>query len=296
MYPKLVSFKNSLQKRGLQNARLYFAKVDVRSCFDTIPQKLLLTMADRLFSLQEYQIGRHVEMSVMDGVQQLDGAHINPPPTKRYVQHVKAPAPGASFEGLVRDSLSKGKSKTVFVDTTLQRSETRHDLLQLLGEHVEHNLVKFGKKFYRQKTGIPQGSVLSSILCNFFYAELEREELAFALTEDSLLMRLLDDFLLISIDPHVATRFVQVMHRGHPKYGVSVKADKSLANFEVKTEDGARIAQPVSDGRFPYCGVLIDTQTLEVSKNSDRSGRGSKSAPDDCSKNKEKVFCLSGPV
>jgi telomerase reverse transcriptase len=193
---------------------------------------------------------------------------------KRYVQHSKAAGEVASFEKLVRDKFSKSKSNTVFVDTAMQQYETRDNLLQLLREHVERNLVKFGKKFYRQKKGIPQGSILSSILCNFFYAELEREELSFALTEDSLLMRLLDDFLLITLHQGHAEQFIKVMHHGHPKYGVSVKGEKSMANFDVQTGDGHNVAKPVSDSRFPYCGVLIDTTTLEVSKNSDRSGRG----------------------
>jgi telomerase reverse transcriptase len=170
------------------------------------------------------------------------------------------------FNKLVQNRLVGTKANTIFVNTNLQRCETKDDLMQLLQEHIERNVVKIGKRFYRQKTGIPQGSVLSSILCNFFYAQLERDVLGFLLDDDSLLLRLLDDFLLISINEEYARRFVRVMHKGHPEYGVVIKPSKSLANFDVMTEEGTRIAISDSDGKFPYCGVCIDTTTLEVSK------------------------------
>ncbi|KAF1914918.1 hypothetical protein BDU57DRAFT_520139 [Ampelomyces quisqualis] len=56
------------------------------------------------------------------------------------------------------------------------------------------------------------------------------------------------------------------MHRGHAEYGVAVKASKSLANFEVSTDDGHSIPKVGFGTKFPYCGVCIDTETLEVSK------------------------------
>jgi telomerase reverse transcriptase len=148
--------------------------------------------------------------------------------------------------------------------------------MRLLREHVERNLVKIGKKFYRQKNGIPQGSILSSILCNFFYAELEREVLSFARGDGTLLLRLLDDFLLITVHREHADRFIRVMHRGHPDYGVVVKHAKSMANFEAFTDCGRTIPRARTDTSFPYCGISIDTKTLEVSKKSERTARSGK--------------------
>lgn len=271
MLPKLVAFKASLQEQNLGNSPLYFAKVDVQSCFDTIPQSRLLSMISSLMSLQAYQAGKHVEISPLGVLQRLDGQHVNPMPLRRYVAHSGAAADMTSFSQLVQDKLVGSKSNTVFINTNLQRYETKDDLMQLLREHVERNLVKIGKRYYRQKTGIPQGSVLSSILCNFFYAELERDVLSFTLGDDSLLLRLLDDFLLITTNRNHAERFIQVMHRGQADYGVVVKPAKSLVNFDVVTDDGSRIPKSVSNTTFPYCGVCIDTRTLEVSKKTERS-------------------------
>jgi telomerase reverse transcriptase len=276
MLPRLAAFKASLKEQNLHASPLYFAKVDVQTCFDTIPQARLLSMVEGLMSLQVYQTGKHVEISPLGALQRLDGQHVDPPPAKRYVAHSGGTKDMGSFHQLVEDKFVGTKSNTIFVNTNLQQQETKDDLMRLLREHVERNLVKIGKKFYRQKKGIPQGSILSSILCNFFYAELERDVLSFALGSDSLLLRLLDDFLLITVKRQHAELFIKVMHRGHADYGVTVESSKSLANFEVVTDGGHRIPRSASDGKFPYCGISINTETLDVGKKSDQSTRTGK--------------------
>lgn len=234
-------------------------------------------MIESLMSMQEYQTGKHVEISPVGQLQQLNGQYVNPLPFKRYVAHGGAADESVSFDRLVQDKFVGTKANTIFVHAAAQHVETKDDLMQLLREHVERNVVKIGKRFYRQRAGIPQGSVLSTILCNFFYAELERDLLDFAQGSDCLLLRLLDDFCLITTTRAHAERFVHVMHRGQPEYGVEVKASKSLANFDVATEDGSRIARCASEVKFPYCGVLIDMRTLDVNKNRARAAQTSKS-------------------
>ena len=50
----------------------------------------------------------------------------------------------------------------------------RETLYRHLEEHVKHNILQLGWKFYLQEVGIPQGSVLSTLLCSFYYGHLER--------------------------------------------------------------------------------------------------------------------------
>ena len=56
----------------------------------------------------------------------------------------------------------------------------KRDIIALLEEHITENIVKLGNEYYRQMVGIPQGSVLSAILCSFFYGDLERRKFKFA--------------------------------------------------------------------------------------------------------------------
>lgn len=76
----------------------------------------------------------------------------------------------------------------------------REEIMQLLEDHIRCNLVKvsgtakdnvrdslmrrqIGQNYYRQIVGIPQGSVLSSILCSFCYGDMERTSLRFTLED-----------------------------------------------------------------------------------------------------------------
>lgn len=60
-----------------------------------------------------------------------------------------------------------------------RKGTTRAECLAQLRAHVAQNVWQLGRKLYRQKTGIPQGSKISSLLCSLFYADLERAHLGF---------------------------------------------------------------------------------------------------------------------
>lgn len=73
---------------------------------------------------------------------------------------------------------------------------------------------KIGNDYYRQTIGIPQGSILSSLLCSFFYGDLERTHLKFTGDLNSVLLRLIDDYLFITTDLAQARKFLRTMHEG----------------------------------------------------------------------------------
>ncbi|UNI21054.1 RNA-directed DNA polymerase [Purpureocillium takamizusanense] len=265
MYTRLKRFKKLL---GCGQRQLYFAKVDVRAAFDTIPQAAVVNLMSTVPLASQYNIMKHAE--VLPGERTM--AQPDKPATKPMKRWRAVASPSGAFKPFserVEDDLARAKKHTVFVDTVFRKSWNAQTVLQLLTQHVEQNVVKVGKKFYRQKTGIPQGSVLSSFLCNYFYADLEAQHLGFLDTPDCLVMRLIDDFLVITLDKSKAIRFVEVMHRGLPEYGVGVSREKTLVNFDVTLADGA-VAR-VSDGAgFPYCGTRIDCRTLDITKDRSR--------------------------
>ncbi|KAJ5841227.1 Telomere reverse transcriptase [Penicillium rubens] len=269
MHRRLKAYKEQLSK-GLplgsnpwqsKLPQMYFVKLDIKGCFDTIPQKKLLDFITELVSEESYQISNYVEFQ---------------PPSycETRKAHPKIYEPRCACDETAGGAARK--ANTVFVDTMRQKDHDADSLLDLLDEHVRHNLVKIGKTYFRQRNGIPQGSVLSSVLCNFFYAELEREVLGF-INKDSLLLRLVDDFLLITPDAAVAMQFLEVMIRGQPSYGVQVNPAKSMANFSA-TVDGTLLPRLEGTQLFPYCGNLIDTHTLDIHRDRDRILEGGESA------------------
>ena len=270
MYPKLKAFAQKVSGNTPTSRSYYFAKADAKSCFDTIPQRSVVKLIKQIASEEDYRISRHAEIKSSDihgyGVARIG---IDTKPARRFISTARAVTDFQSFDDFMSAGLGTAKKNTIFVNSIVQTLQRKEKTLELLQDHVESNVVRIGKKFFRQKAGIPQGSVLSSLLCNYFYAELERECLGFLEGDQSILLRLIDDFLLITTNKDHAKKFLQVMHDGIEKYGVQVNPAKSLANFEV-TVNGSQVPCLHGEIEFPYCGSSINTETLEITKDRDR--------------------------
>ena len=275
IYPRLQAFRESLPRQSFCDKPLYFAKVDVKACFDTIPQKRLMELARSILSADAYRTTKYARSKLVGHSE--DTPEFGARPSWRFLTKATSDTGNFSFSNEVVDDTAHGRSRTVYVDGVVQRVEQRKAILSLLEEHVESNLIKLDNRFYRQKEGIPQGSIVSSILCSFFYSELERQTLSYINDGQSILLRLIDDFLVISTKRNVAERFMRDMHQGLPEFGVEVKAEKSRANFEVEI-DGKLITQLPGETDFPYCGNAINTVTLDLSKDKERRKQSSMSS------------------
>lgn len=261
IYWRLKKFRESFSSAL---PRLYFAKVDVRAAFDTIPQAAVVKLMNTITSQTSYEIVKHAE--VRPGERSLsDSDMMTTKPIRRWHASALQDNDARPFFARVEDSLASKAKNTVFIDTASRRKWDAEGLLQLMEEHIEQNLVKFGKKLYRQKQGIPQGSVLSSFLCNYFYADLEARKLSFLQSSDCCLLRLIDDFLLITTDRTKAAQFVELMQGGVPDYGVQVSEKKTLVNFDLVLQ-GERITKPDTGTWFPYCGTVINCLDLNIGK------------------------------
>ncbi|KAK7941239.1 uncharacterized protein PG986_013626 [Apiospora aurea] len=274
IYKRVKTFKSKMN----QSAKpLYFAKVDVQAAFDTIPQSAIVGLLDSIPQQRSYRIAKHAEISstIVDGSMDCNKA-AKSKPSRKWLSTALRDRDTSTFLQLIEgQQKTASKRNTVFIDSVVKKQYDTSDLLQLVASHIQQNLVKIGKKYYRQKKGIPQGSVLSSILCNYFYADLEMHVLKFLDSNDCLLLRLIDDFLLITTDRSKAARFVETMHRGVPEYGVQVNPAKTLVNFDLEVN---QTTVSKLDGRgghdgFPYCGTLIHSKTLDITKDRDR-GKG----------------------
>jgi telomerase reverse transcriptase len=241
---------------------LYFVKMDVQSCFDTIPQDGVMHTIQGLLSERRYQIGKHAELKSVEGMRHTSSLER---PLVRFPHIVRPSGTSSGLSGSLLSHLAQKRNRTVFVDLWDSRSWEARSVLKLLQEHIQENVVKIGKRLFRQRRGIPQGSVLSSLLCNLFYGAFENSCLGFLRPGESLLLRLIDDFLLVTTNQDHARRFAQVMVDGNPQYGIAVNPHKSLANFGINV-NGTRIPRLHGSDMFPYCGVSINVHTLEIGK------------------------------
>ncbi|KAL7268429.1 Telomerase reverse transcriptase [Rhizina undulata] len=269
MYLKLKTFQAHLQSHNLQNKKLYFAKVDIRGCFDSIPQDELIKLIDSVLNENQYLITKFSALRPPPGWK--TAVTIGGPrgfelkPIRKFLPEGKSIAAWKPFDQRLENELAVGRRNNIFVDGVVNKVMDKEVLMNLLKQHIRENIVKIGDLFFRQKRGIPQGSILSTILCNFFYADMEKTKLPFTTDEDGVLLRLTDDFLFITLSPEKATQFIEIIHAGNPEYGAFVQVEKSLVNFNVSV-GGRKVERLYGSKNFPYCGNLINTRNLNVSK------------------------------
>ncbi|XP_066299073.1 telomerase reverse transcriptase-like [Branchiostoma lanceolatum] len=231
---------------------LYFVKVDIQHCFDSIPQeKLLKVMTNVLTRRADYLIRRYAKViATRRGVQCTFEKDVSV--LEDFIPNFQDFVLLQNQAGTMYDAIA--------VDQVCQHYTTSASLLSQLKQHVQNNVIQIGGIYYLQITGISQGSRLSTLLCNYFYADMERRYLQ-GMDKDGLLLRLVDDFLLVT--PHLdqATAFLHTMLDGIPEYGCSVHPDKVMTNFPAWYKDVVITCQPTVSW-FPWCGMQFHTRLL----------------------------------
>jgi telomerase reverse transcriptase len=261
LHDRLLRFKKTLPS----HVQLFFARVDIKSCFDSIPQGALLDLTDVLVGHSSYRTGKYVEAKCSDQSTENQVRSV----TKKYVT-VARPVDGYPVVSEASISTVAAKKRhAIFSDLGMGRIWTRQSLLQLLRDHLADSMVKSGKRYMKQVDGIPQGSVLSSLLCSYFYGSFEQNELEFLDPQTCLLLRYIDDFLLVTTDHGHARRFLEVMVNGGGQYGIEVNPQKSLVNFDVAI-NGHKLPRLSNETSFPYCGVRLEVKTLELERDRER--------------------------
>jgi hypothetical protein len=137
---------------------------------------------------------------------------------------------------------------------------------------------------FNQVRGIPQGSVLSPLLCSLYYGNAERNifgseevmELIGIIDEKTLVIRFADDYIVISTDRSCVQHFLQLAHRDLKLFGGGVNLLKTKVNFDCEVvveekegnDDGVSMTLQRVDGvEVPWCGLLINSSTLELTCN-----------------------------
>lgn len=255
LHRQLASFKAHVDQGG--DTQFYFVKVDIKSAFDSIPQRNLLDLVETLFQHEDYAMTKHAAIKML-----AENSSENPSAKYGWLA-----GPTEIAEELVEseDQALLTKKHVIYVDAGKRYSISSIEAKKRLHMHVLNNIIKIGHKYRKSAQGIPQGSILSSFLCNFFYDHFEKTKLSFLRPQSSLLLRVIDDFLLITTDKTDAMQFVTTMRTGDAHYGIVAHPEKSLVNFNT-SPCGVQIPQIFQTTWFPFCGLLINTQNLEVRK------------------------------
>ncbi|XP_051246417.1 telomerase reverse transcriptase [Dicentrarchus labrax] len=244
---------------------LYFVKVDVSGAFESLPHDKLFEVIDQALSpVQDelFTVRRYAKIWA-DSHEGLKKAFV------RQADFLEDNMGSTNMKGFVM-SLQKRRKvhHAILVEQHFCSDLHGREALQFFNQMLTGSVVQFGKKTYRQCRGIPQGSVVSSLLCCLCYGHMENTLFKDIAVKKGCLMRLVDDFLLITPELHEAQTFLKILLAGVPQYGLVVNPQKVVVNFQasesVGSFPGIRVLPPHC--LFPWCGLLLDTHSLDVYK------------------------------
>ncbi|CAN2389591.1 telomerase RNA reverse transcriptase activity [Pristimantis euphronides] len=260
IYKKWKEYVLRLKELDLENGMFYFVMTDVKGAYNTIPHSKLEEVISKVLNpaVEEVYCIRRYAILWMDSRGQIRKSF------KRHVTKLN------DFTSDMKCFVTHFQEcnlvhNTVFVEQSLSLNENSNGLFALLQHMVFKHILRINDKYYMQCCGIPQGSMLSSLLCSLCYGDMENK-LFCGMQENSLFMRLIDDFLMVTPRLEQAKQFLRTLVKGVPEYGCSISLEKTVVNFPIDDiPDNSTIKRLPALSVFSWCGLLLDTQTLEVS-------------------------------
>ena len=263
VHKRLLSF---IERRKGSSSELYFASVDIHHCYDKINQPHILKLLDQILSKREYASQECTILHSIGGTSRL---------MQKKEKSVGSPGNIVSFLEQA-NAIADRHNHAVIVDKVRCQIASKPMLLALLKEHLLGNLVvlkdQFAPQLLLQTSGIPQGSILSSMLCNYYYGDIEPHLFEGVFDDTSkdqhLIVRVIDDFILITPDKKTCDKFVEKMRQGSSQYGVQINEKKTRTSHEVDqaldTSEKKSQFKVDREGYFQWCGLLINTKNCEV--------------------------------
>ncbi|MCD7456703.1 hypothetical protein HAX54_032814 [Datura stramonium] len=287
VYKRLVPFLSNLKSGLSVKPGVFIIVSDVKRAFDSVDQDKLLSVLDDLNLEDEYFLSKVVQVVCTK-------KSLRIPQNWALVSKENIPD-----HSNVRSCLPFHSLHGVLVKQQVQGRNVRKEQLQNnLKEHIKRNVLQLGIKFFLQSVGIPQGSVLSTLLCSMYYGHLENSVI-FPFLENAckpapgfiseehflddaaarynhlveckpnyLLLRFIDDFLFISTSKEQASKFFSRLQRGFRAYNCNMNEQKFGTNFQTNILPGLGSDRlyVVEDGTsfLRWSGLFINSSTLEI--------------------------------
>lgn len=223
---KLLTGLNQIRESALNdNKQIYFVKVDIKDCFQSIKQDRLRQTV--LEILNENVENNCIEVTKLDCLSKAKRTHTG--------------------------HLRQGRTFEIFtLDPGPIRRENKYELVREFNNPIRMSIQDFDRQYltpnvvkpilresrtskvvYQLVQGIRQGSPFSSLLCAIYISAALNKYLAeYLRSDDCHVFRHVDDILFVSTDLEMSRRFMRKMIRGFQEFNLKVNIDKSVCNFE----------------------------------------------------------------
>ncbi|XP_058225242.1 telomerase reverse transcriptase isoform X3 [Rhododendron vialii] len=289
VYTKLCPFLSALKNGSTKVPEVFIVVSDVSKAFDSVKQDKLISVMEEIMQSDEYLIKKSHQVVCAN---KSLWAHQN---------LILADQDTSIGSTIFTSFASRCSLQGILVNQGQSKNTRKEELFFDLNEHVKHNVLQLDKHFYLQDVGIPQGSVLSSLLCSFYYGHLETKVIIpflqksvepgndkFSATENRnhvyslpnneagvivsspkyMLLRFIDDFIFISTSKKQAASFFSRLRRGFREYNCYMNEAKFGLNFDADQVSGLASNRvymgPDGVPFLGWSGLFINCRTLEV--------------------------------
>lgn len=290
-----IEYQNTVATASQSKTEKYYVAVlDLEKCYDNVDTALLYDLVRDI--LEEQKRGKGpTDFRNSSIIHKYTVSHVLPSINRiwrKNIRYVSDDNEIVTFKEASNEIATKYRN-SIITDAVIYPRIMWEEALKLLKNHLFSHIVKIPSIFtrnkdqelssvesidascYTQTKGIPQGSVLSPLLCNLYYGHAEK--VVFGSEDDRKLLeigtktaaiRMMDDYLVISTDKRCVQHFLQRAHQSLKPFGGGVNPLKTKVNFPVDVEiDGMRVQLNVLEEQatcMPWCGLLVNLNSLEV--------------------------------
>lgn len=211
MYDKLVHYLKE------STGPLYILKLDLSNCFDNIPQDGIINVVREIFKKERYYTKTFSVVERTCGELKCRQVH----KVTEVVKPISA----------IMDEL-RISSDRIVKENASQKVLTKERVEENIISLIRKSFIKHNGRFFVQKTGIPQGSVLSTLLCSLYYGNVDN--LYFnKIFRKGIFVRYVDDFLIITPSLDEIIGFLD-MSNSLSHLGIKFSREKIESNFGIE--------------------------------------------------------------
>lgn len=248
---------------------IFVLKFDAKNCYDSIPVNEILNKIDDLFP-NENQMFYTRYINNIDSYK-IQGNNNNS--FKKKLIMLNKPNID-NFDSNKEEKLNKNDNsvKTSLVyDNAKTVAFNKEKIKKIIEYQLFNSAIYKNNKTYIRKDGLFQGYPLSGALCDILYDSIELKFLKILNESDNeepigknnnCLIRIADDFLILSDNYHSINKLKRLVSRRIDKFNFTVNRLKTINNFSDKSID--KVCAAMSSINF--CGYNIDLTDLSIIK------------------------------